>query len=185
MINEIEQDAKTNMEKSIEALKNDLSRLRTGRAHPSLLEPVMVSYYGVPTPLKQVASVTVGDSRTLLVTPWEKNLIGDIEKGITVAGLGLNPANSGDLIRVPLPPLTEERRRDITKVVKAEGENAKISVRNGRRDANQQLKEALKEKMITEDEERRGQERIQKITDQFVTDIDGLLQEKEAEVMAV
>ncbi|GJM07584.1 MAG: ribosome-recycling factor [marine bacterium B5-7] len=185
MIDDAINAAKLRMQKALDALQHELSRLRTGRAHPSILEHVMVPYYGNDTPLSQVATINVGDARTLTVTPWEKTLMGAIEKAIIQADLGLNPANSGDMIRVPLPALTEERRRDLAKVVKAEGENAKVSIRNARRDANQQLKDAVKAKELTEDDERRGQDRVQKVTDQFIADADKILADKETEIMAV
>ncbi len=185
MIDDAINAAKLRMQKALDALQHELSRLRTGRAHPSILEHVMVPYYGNDTPLSQVATINVGDARTLTVTPWEKTLMGAIEKAIIQADLGLNPANSGDMIRVPLPALTEERRRDLAKVVKAEGENAKVSIRNARRDANQQLKDAVKAKELTEDDERRGQDRVQKVTNQFIADADKILADKETEIMAV
>jgi len=185
MINEILADAKTRMQKSIDSLKSDLSKVRTGRAHPSLLEAVTVSYYGVDTPLSQVANVTIEDARTLAVTPWEKPMVAVVEKAILTADLGLNPATAGTVIRVPLPPLTEERRRDLTKLVRSEGENAKVAVRNVRRDANSDLKDLTKAKDITEDDERRGEAEVQKITDDFVKEIDSLIEAKESELMTV
>lgn len=185
MIEDIVKDAKQRMGKSISALEKELSKIRTGRAHPSLLEHITVSYYGVETPLNQVASVNVEDARTLTITPWEGQMVGPVEKAIMTSDLGLNPATAGTVIRVPMPPLTEERRRDLVKVVRHEAEQAKVSVRNIRRDANSEMKEALKEKMITEDEDRKGQERIQQITDQHTQDIDQLLEAKEADLMSV
>lgn len=185
MLNEIEKDATTRMEKSIISLQHDMTKIRTGRAHPSLLDHIKVDYYGQETALSQVASITVSDSRTLLVTPWEKQMVPMVEKAIMISDLGLNPATSGTAIRVPLPPLTEERRRDLTRVVKSESENARVAIRNIRRDANTQLKNLLKAKEITEDDERRVQENIQKLTDRFIVQIDKLLQEKEAELMEV
>ena len=181
----IRKEAEAKMVKTLEALKNDLSKLRTGRAHPSLLEHIKVDYYGTPTPLSQVANVSVGDARTLMVTPWEKNLIQAIEKAILTAELGLNPSNSGSAIRVPLPPLNEERRKELTKVVKNEGENARVAVRNVRRDANNHYKELLKAKTMSEDDERRAQDAMQKLTDKYIAEVDKLLTAKEAELMEV
>lgn len=185
MAKQILQDAQTRMNKAIESLQVALAKLRTGRAHPSLLNAVMVPYYGSDVPLTQVANVNVADSRTLTVTPWEKSLVATIEKAIMQANLGLNPASVGETIRVPLPALTEERRKELAKVVKQEGENAKIAVRNIRRDANNQLKDLLKDKAISEDEERRYQDDIQKATDKFIAEIDKLVSEKEKEIMAI
>jgi len=182
---EVKKSAEQKMQKSIEALKNDLGKIRTGRAHAGLLDHVMVDYYGSMVPIAQVANVTVVDARTLGVSPWEKKLVGAIEKAIRDSDLGLNPASQGDLIRVPMPALTEERRRDLTKVVKSEGEDAKIAVRNVRRDANATLKELLKQKTVSEDDERRAQEEVQKLTDRFVAEIDKMLQTKEAELLAI
>lgn len=173
------------MKKSIENLQMALAKLRTGRAHPSLLNGIMVPYYGSDVPLSQVANVNVADSRTLTVTPWEKNLVSTIEKAIMQANLGLNPASVGEVIRVPLPALTEERRKELAKVVKQEGESGKIAVRNIRRDANTQLKDLLKSKTISEDDERRHQDEVQKSTDKFITEIDQLISEKEKEIMAI
>ena len=165
------QDAEARMHKGIDAFKHEMSRLRTGRAHPGLLDHVRVDYYGTETPLSQVASVTVGDARTLVVSPWEKKLIPTIEKAIMTAGLGLNPVTSGEVIRIPLPALTEERRKDLIKVVKAEAENARVSIRNARRDANNAIKEMQKSKEIAEDEERRLTDAVQKITDKNIADV--------------
>ena len=173
------------MQKSLEALKNDLAKVRTGRAHPSLLDQVHVDYYGSPTPLSQVANLTMIDARTIGVQPWEKSMLAPVEKAIRESDLGLNPASMGDLIRVPMPALTEERRKDLVKVVKHEGENAKIAVRNIRRDANEHLKKMLKDKETTEDEERRAQDDVQKMTDKFVAEIDKLVAQKEADIMTV
>lgn len=182
----IKQEANARMQKSLEALQNNFAKIRTGRAHPSLLEQVKVSYYGSDVPLTQVANVSVGDSRTLLVTAWEKPLIPVVEKAIMSAGLGLNPTNNGTgVIRVPLPALTEERRRDMIKIVRAEAEEGRIAIRNVRRDANQHSKDLLKDKAISEDDERRAQEEIQKMTDKFIADIDKLLAAKEAELLEV
>jgi ribosome recycling factor len=185
MIDELKKEAATRMAKSVDSLKQDLTKLRTGRAQASLLDHVMVSYYGNETPLNQVASISVPDARTLLVTPWEKNLIGPIEKAILKSDLGLNPASAGTTIRVPLPPLTEERRRDLVKVVRHEGEGAKVAIRNIRRDANSQLKSWLKDKKISEDAERQAQDEIQKLTDHHIQDIDKILGAKEAELMEI
>lgn len=185
MQQDIINDAKARMQKSIDALHGELSKLRMGRASPSLLEHVMVDYYGSPTPLNQVANISVEDARTLAVKPWEKSMVQAIEKAILTSDLGLNPATTGDLIRVPLPPLTEERRRELVKVVKSEIENAKIAVRNIRRDANTNLKELEKEKEITEDDLRKAEDQVQKITDGIVAEIDKVFTQKEAELLAV
>jgi len=173
------------MTKSLDNLKTGLSKVRTGRAHPGLLEHITVDYYGSPTPLSQVANLSLVDARTIGVSPYEKKMVAVVEKAIRESDLGLNPANSGDLIRVPMPPLTEERRRELTKVVKSEGEDCKVAIRNIRRDANEQLKKMVKDKLISEDEERRAQEDTQKLTDRFVADIDKILAQKEAEIMTV
>ena len=183
MLNDLHSDAKERMKKSIEAFVVALKKIRTGRAHPSLLDDVMVPYYGTPTQLKQVANIGVEDGRTITVTPWEKHILGDIDKAIRSANLGLNPSNSGELIRVPLPALTEDSRRDLLKVAKAEAETAKVAVRSVRRDANSDVKELLKEKEITEDEQRKSEEAVQKLTDQSVKEIDNILAEKEKEIM--
>jgi len=185
MIADVKQNAEKKMGKSIEALKTDLAKVRTGRAHAGLLDHVTVEYYGAPTLVNQVANVTLVDARTLGVAPWEKSMLAAVEKAIRDSDLGLNPASSGDLIRVPMPSLTEERRRDLIKVVRNEGENAKVAVRNVRRDAISSLKDLLKEKAIGEDEERRAQEDIQKLTDRCIAEIDKVLQAKEADLMAV
>ena len=185
MIKEIKDDAKIRMDKSVESLKGELSKLRAGRANPALLEQVSVDYYGTLTPLSQVANVSASDSRTLMVTPWEKSMVRPIEKAIMDADLGLNPATAGEIIRIPLPPLTEERRRDLVKVVKHEGESAKVAVRNIRRDANGDFKELLKEKEISEDEEHQAMDEIQKLTDGHVANIDKIVQEKEESLMEV
>ena len=185
MINEIIKDAQTRMGKSIESLKAELAKVRTGRAHPSLLEHISVDYYGSQTPLSQVASIGVEDARTLTVTPWEAPLVKAIEKAIMNSDLGLNPNSAGTVIRIPMPQLTEERRRDLVKVVKHEGENCKIAIRNIRRDANSDFKSLEKEKEISEDEERNAQEQIQKFTDAHVKQVDELVLEKEAELMKV
>jgi len=185
MIADIKKNVEQKMNKSLEALKLDLGKIRTGRAHTGLLDHVMVDYYGNPTPVNQVANVTLTDARTIGVQPYEKNMVGPIEKAIRDCDLGLNPATNGELIRVPMPMLTEERRRDLIKVVKSEGEDAKIAVRNIRRDANEQLKKLLKDKAVGEDDERRAQDDVQKLTDRFVAEIDKALQAKETDLMAV
>ncbi len=182
---EVKNTAEQKMQKSIEALKGSLGKIRTGRAHAGLLDHVMVDYYGSMMPIAQVANVTVVDARTLGVSPWEKKLVGAVEKAIRDSDLGLNPSSQGELIRVPMPALTEERRRDLTKIVKNEGEDAKIAVRNVRRDANTTLKELLKQKTVSEDDERRAQDEVQKLTDRFVAEIDKMLQTKEAELLAI
>lgn len=184
-IAEIKKSAEQKMHKTIEALKTDLGKVRTGRAHTGILDHVMVDYYGSMMPIPQVANVTLVDSRTIGVQPWEKNMVGKVEKAIRESDLGLNPATQGDVIRVPMPPLTEERRRDLIKVIKGEGENARVAVRNVRRDANTALKDMVKNKTASEDEERRAQDEIQKLTDRHVAEIDKLLQAKEADLMAI
>lgn len=185
MIADIKKTAEQKMKKSLEALKMDLAKVRTGRAHAGILDHVMVDYYGTQTAIPGVASVTLIDARTIGVSPWEKKMANAIEKAIRDADLGLNPSTTGDIVRVPMPSLTEERRRDLIKIVKGEGETAKVAVRNVRRDANTQLKELLKKKLIAEDDERRAQEDIQKLTDRHIAEIDKALQAKEAELMAV
>ena len=185
MLAEVRSNAEQKMQKSLDALKNDLGKVRTGRAHTGLLDHVMVEYYGSMVAVNQVANVTLGDSRTINVQPYEKPMIGKVEKAIRDADLGLNPATNGDLIRVPMPMLTEERRKDLIKVVRTEGENAKVAVRNIRRDANDALKKLIKDKEISEDDERRAQDEIQKITDKNVAEIDKMLQAKETDLMAV
>jgi ribosome recycling factor len=173
------------MGKTIENLKLNLSKVRTGRAHTGLMDHIQVDYYGTPSPLHQVANVTLIDSRTIGVQPWEKKMVAIVEKAIRESDLGLNPATSGDLIRVPMPALTEERRRELTKVIKHEGEETKIAVRNIRRDANEALKKMVKDKLISEDEERRAQDDTQKLTDKHIAEIDKLLTQKESEIMTV
>ena len=185
MIDEIIQDAESRMAKSVDSLKTELTKIRTGRAHPSLLDHVMVDYNGSPTPIKQVANVVAEDSRTLAVTPWEKPMVAAVEKAIMTANLGLNPASQGTVIRVPMPALTEERRRDLVRVVKAEGESGRIAVRNIRRDANGDFKDLLKDKEISEDESRKAEENIQKLTDKYIAEIDKLLDAKEKEMMEI
>ena len=184
-IPEIKKNAEGKMAKSIESFKNELQKIRTGRAHPGLLDQVHVEYYGSMVPLSQVANVTLIDARTIGVQAWEKGMSAKIEKAIRESDLGLNPAAQGDLLRVPMPALTEERRRDLTKVVRNTGEDSKIAVRNLRRDANDQLKKLLKEKLASEDEERRAQDDVQKLTDRTIAEIDRLIQSKEAEILAV
>ena len=185
MIAEILKDAESRMGKSVESLRSELTKIRTGRAHPSLLDQLMVDYYGTDTAINQVANVTVEDSRTLAVAPWEKQMVAVVEKAIINSGLGLNPSTAGNLIRIPMPPLTEERRRELVKVVKNDGENAKIAVRNIRRDANNDFKELLKEKEISEDENHDAEDTIQKLTNKFVTSVDEVIAVKEKELMEV
>lgn len=183
MIEDVKKDAAARMQKSIGALKEELRRLRTGRAQTSLLEHITVEYYGSEVPINQVASVSVEDSRTLLVTPWEKPMVAVVEKAILTSDLGLTPMSAGTVIRVPLPPMTEERRKELVKVVRNEGENAKIAIRNIRRDAISGFKDMLKDKLMTEDEDRRAQDDVQKLTDKYVAEVDELLKEKESEIM--
>lgn len=185
MIADIKKTTESKMQKTVESLKHDLAKVRTGRAHTGLLDHIMVDYYGSPTQLSQVASVSLIDARTIGVQPWEKSMIGKVEKAIRDSDLGLNPATNGDVIRVPMPMLTEERRKDLTKVVRTEAEGARVSVRNVRRDANNDLKVLLKDKDISEDDERRGQEEVQKLTDRYIAEIDKLLVEKEKDLMTV
>jgi ribosome recycling factor len=182
---DIKKTAETKMGKSIEAFKNELHKIRTGRAHPGLLDQVHVDYYGSMVPISQVANVSLLDARTISVQPWEKGLGAKIEKAIRESDLGLNPSAQGDLLRVPMPALTEERRKELTKVVRHAGEEAKIAVRSVRREANEQLKKLLKEKAVSEDDERRAQDEVQRLTDGTIAQIDKLVQGKEAEVMAV
>lgn len=184
-IADVKKSAEQKMQKTIDALKLDLGKIRTGRAHTGILDHVMVDYYGNMTPVPQVANVTLVDARTIGVQPWEKNMVGKVEKAIRDSDLGLNPATQGEIIRVPMPALTEERRRDLIKVVKGEGESARVAVRNVRRDANAALKDMVKSKTASEDEERRAQDDVQKLTDKFIAEIDKLLQAKEADLMAV
>jgi ribosome recycling factor len=185
MINDIKNDAEKRMKKGVESLQHELTKVRTGRANAGLLDHVQVDYYGTITPIHQVASVTTSDSRTLLVTPWEKAMVAAVEKAILTADLGLNPATAGNAIRVPMPPLTEERRKELIKVVRHEGEQARVSIRNVRRDANTQLKELVKSKDISEDDERRAADVIQKLTDKYVADIDSVLTQKEKDLMEI
>ena len=182
---EVKKNTEQRMHKSLDALKADMGKVRTGRAHAGLLDHISVDYYGSQMPIPKVANVSLLDARTLGVSPWEKKMLGAIEKAIRESDLGLNPASQGDMVRVPMPALTEERRRDLIKVIKHEGENAKVAVRNARRDANHALNELLKSKSVSEDEERRAQEEIQKLTDKHIADIDRMIAAKEAELMAV
>ena len=185
MLEEIKQETLERMEKSITSLESSLQKLRTGRANPALLDSIQIDYYGNLTPLSQVSNISVQDAKTLLISPWEKNLVPDIEKAIQTSDLGINPATSGDVIRVILPDLTEETRRDLIKVAKSEAENSKIALRNQRRDANGLLKEYLKEKEISEDDERRGQEIIQKLTDDFISKVEQLVVSKEKDLLEI
>lgn len=185
MIEEIKQDAEERMDKTLVALDVAFAKIRTGRAHPSLLDGITVDYYGEPTPLNQLANITVEEGRSLLISPWEKPLIPQVERAILKSDLGLNPSTSSDNIRLPMPPLTEENRRDLTKIAKSEAENARVAIRNIRRDANSDLKEYLKEKEITEDEQRRGEELVQQLTDQKVKQIEAALDAKEADLMEI
>ncbi|KMT65444.1 ribosome recycling factor [Catenovulum maritimum] len=185
MINEILEDAKIRMGKSVEALKNQMSKVRTGRAHPSLLNSIMVPYYGADTPLNQVANVTVEDSRTLALSVFDKSLIQAVEKAIMSSDLGLNPQSAGTTIRIPLPPLTEERRKELVKVVRAEAESGRVAVRNIRRDANSDVKSLLKDKDISEDDAKKAEDNIQKATDEFIKQVDAVLADKEKELMAI
>lgn len=185
MIDEIRKDADNRMAKSVENLNQDFHKIRTGRAHTSLLDHITVSYYGTQVPLNQVANITVGDARTLVVTPYEKNMIQPVEKAIMESDLGLTPNSAGTVIRIPLPPLTEERRKDLIKVVRSEAEQARVAIRNIRRDANGDLKSLAKEKEITDDDRKHGEEEIQKVTDRRVAEVDELLRDKEAELMEI
>ena len=185
MIDDLKKDATERMGKCVVAFKNELKRLRTGRAHPSLLDHIRVEYYGNEVPLNQVANVALEDARTITVTPWEKQMVQVIEKAIMKSDLGLMPATAGTVIRVPMPPLTEERRRDLTKVVRHEAENARVAVRNVRRDVIADVKEALKEKLITQDDEKKAETDIQKLTDKYIAEIDKLLAQKEQELMQI
>lgn len=185
MIDDIRSDAEERMNKSLEALQGNFNKIRTGRAHPSILDSIQVEYYGSNTPLSQMANITVEDARTLAVTPWEKGIVPDIEKAIMKSDLGLNPATAGTVIRIPMPPLTEETRRGYTKQAKAEAENARVSIRNARRDAISMLKDLEKEKEISEDEERRAQDDIQKLTDEYVAKVDVALAAKEKDLLEI
>lgn len=185
MIDEIKQDAEERMAKSVQAMVEAFKRVRTGRANPAILDAVMVDYYGNPTPVAQVANIIVEDGRTLAINPWEKPMVPVIEKAILKSDLGLNPATSGDIIRLPMPMLTEETRKDYIKQARSEAEKGRVSIRNIRRDANGSIKELLKEKMISEDEDRGGQDQIQKITDKYIAEVDSLLADKEKDLMQV
>ena len=185
MIDDILKDAEQRMQKSIESIRGEMAKIRTGRASPALIEHVMVDYYGSPTPINQVANITVQDARTLGVQPWEKPMVPVVEKAIMEANLGLNPMTAGELIRIPLPPLTEERRREMVKVAAAEGESGKVAIRNIRRDANNDFKSLLKDKDITEDDDKRAQDLVQKLTDKYVSQVDEVVKEKEAEILTV
>ncbi|MDG2175228.1 MAG: ribosome recycling factor [Gammaproteobacteria bacterium] len=185
MLNEIIADAEERMEKSLHSLDSALNKIRTGRAHPGILDSVVVSYYGTDTPIQQVANITVEDARTIAVTPWEKNLLSDVEKAIMKADLGLNPSNNGDVIRIAMPALTEETRKEYTRQAKQEAENARIAIRNIRRDANTDSKELLKEKKVSEDEERKAEQTIQKLTDSFVEKIETKYEEKEVDLLTI
>lgn len=185
MIKEILQDAESRMKKSIESLDDQFSKIRTGRAHPSILDTIKVEYYGSEVPISQVANVTVEDSRTLVVQPWERQMVSVVEKAIMTSDLGVNPVTVGNVMRIPLPPLTEERRRELIKVARAEAENARVAIRNIRRDANGDIKDLLKEKEISEDEARRAEEQVQKLTDKYVEQVETRLKEKEAALLDV
>ena len=185
MLEDMKKDANTRMAKSIESLRTELSKIRTGRAHTSLLDHVMVEYYGSKVPLSQVANISVGDARSLTVSTWEKQMVPVVEKAILNSGMGLNPVTAGEVIRVPIPALTEERRKDMTKIVRQEGENARVAIRNIRRDVLGDIKQLLKEKEITEDEDRRAQDEIQKITDKHIADVDAVVEAKEKDLMEI
>jgi len=185
MIDEILKDAEQRMLKSIESMRGEMAKIRTGRASPALINHLSVDYYGTPTPIAQVANISVQDARTLAVQPWEKNMVPVVERAIMEANLGLNPMTAGDLIRIPLPPLTEERRKEMVKVAASEGENGKIAVRNIRRDANSDFKALLKEKEITEDDDKHAQDSVQALTDKYVAQIDDVVKEKEVEILTV
>ena len=185
MINDILKDAEDRMQKSISNLESNFNKIRTGRAHPGILDSVIVDYYGADTPIQQVANITVEDARTLAVTPWEKNMLQDVEKAILKADLGLNPSNNGDVIRVPMPMLTEETRLEYTKQAKQEAENCRVAIRNIRRDANSLTKDLLKEKEISEDEERKAEQDIQRITDTYIAQVESKYEEKEADLLSI
>ena len=184
-IADIKKTAEQKMNKTVETLKNDLGKVRTGRAHPGIVDHVMVDYYGTMMPIHQVANVTLADGRTISIQPWEKKMIGPVEKAIRDSDLGVNPATHGDVIRIPMPPLTEERRRDLTKIVRHEAEAARVATRNVRRDANDHLKRLLKDHAVSEDEERKAQDEVQKMTDRHIAEIEQMLLQKEADLMAV
>ncbi len=185
MIDDILKDAEQRMKKSIESMRTDMAKIRTGRASPALIDHLMVDYYGSPTPINQVANITVQDARTLGVQPWEKPMVPVVEKAIMEANLGLNPMTAGELIRIPLPPLTEERRKEMVKVAASEGESGKVAIRNIRRDANNDFKSLLKDKDISEDDDKRAQDLVQKLTDKYVAQVDEVVKEKEAEILTV
>lgn len=185
MIHDVKHDAEKKMKKAVESLQHEMSKIRTGRANASLLDHIQVDYYGNLTPLSQLANVTNSDSRTLLVTPWEKSMVAAVEKAILTSNLGLNPATSGNAVRVPMPALTEQRRKEMIRIVRGEAEQGRVSVRNARRDANTHLKELVKEKSISEDDERRASEVIQKLTDKYIADVDAVLVEKEKDLMEI
>jgi ribosome recycling factor len=185
MLEDIKADAQKRMHKSVESLRHELTRLRTGRASTAIIEPIKVPYYGNDTPISQVANIAVADSRSITITPWEKNMVAAVEKAILASDLGLTPTTVGTVIRINLPALTEERRKELSKHVAHEGENAKVAIRNVRRDALHQIKELLKDKQINEDDEHRAEDEIQKLTDRFVKDVDGVVKEKEDELMAI
>ena len=185
MINEITNDADSRMQKSVDSLVENFKKIRTGRAHPSILDSITVSYYGSDVPIQQVANVSVEDARTLTIIPWEKKVVGDIEKAIMKSDLGLNPSTAGDVIRVPMPPLTEETRKGYIRQARAEAENARVAIRNIRRDANGDIKDLLKEKDISEDDSRRGEDQVQKLTDKYVAEVDSLLAQKEKDLMEI
>jgi len=185
MLNEIQKDAETRMGKTIDSLKDELAKVRTGRAHPSILDHITVESYGTKVPLNQVGNVGVEDARTLTITLWDGSMVSAVEKAIMTSDLGLNPNSAGTVIRVPMPALTEERRKDLVKVVRGEAENSRVAIRNVRRDANSNLKTLQKDKDISEDDERRGQDQVQKITDQFIKKVDEVLAEKEKDLMAI
>lgn len=185
MIDDILKDAEQRMQKSIDSMRGEMAKIRTGRASPALIDHLTVDYYGTATPIAQVANISVQDARTLAVQPWEKNMVPVVERAILEANLGLNPVTAGDLIRIPMPPLTEERRKEMVKVAAAEGENGKVAVRNIRRDANSDFKSLLKDKEITEDDDKRAQDLVQKLTDKYVALVDEVVKEKEAEILTV
>ena len=185
MIDEIQEDARERMVKTIDAFKNTLARIRTGRANPALLDGLSIEYYGTPTPISQIAGVTVEEGRTLLIQPWEKNLIPEVEKAILKSDLGLTPSSSADNIRLPMPPLTEENRKNLTKQARAEAESSRVAIRNIRREANADIRELVKEKEATEDDGRRAEDQIQKITDALISDVDGVLAQKESDLMEI
>ena len=185
MIDDILKDAEQRMSKSIESMRAEMAKIRTGRANPNLISHLSIDYYGVPTPITQVANLTVQDARTLGVQPWEKNMVPVVERAIMEANLGLNPMTTGDIIRIPLPPLTEERRKEMVKIAASEGENGKVAIRNIRRDANSDFKSLLKDKDISEDEDKQAQDSVQKLTDKFVAEVDVIVKEKEVEILTV